>query len=106
MSSNNTYYVRNKERLQEKARVCYSKMVKKMQQNIMKISRTSLQERLQEQARNKYRESSNKEKDTREYGRNRCRNMLEEDKQKLKECKKWYRNAKCLFFIMHNVKDE
>ena len=100
MSSNNMCYVTNKERLQEKARVCYSKVVKKMLQNIMKISRTSLQERLQEQARNIYRESSNKDKDTREYGRNCYRNMPE-DKKKLKEYQKCYRNAKYNFIFYY-----
>ena len=45
--------------------------------------------RLQEQARNKYRESSNKEKDIkRKYGQNRYKNILKVDKQKLTEYQK------------------
>ena len=41
---------------------------------------------MQEQARNKYKELSNKEKDIkREYGKNIYRNTSEEDKQKLRE---------------------
>ena len=44
---------------------------------------------LKEQARNKYRELSDREKDKkREYERNRYRNMSEEEKQKLKEYQK------------------
>ena len=43
-------------------------------------------ERLTKQARDKYRNLSEKEKNKkREYGKNRFRNMLEEEKQRLKE---------------------
>ena len=52
------------------------------------------QKKLREQARNKYRELSEKEKDIkREHGRNRYKNMSEENKQELKECQKNYRKA-------------
>ena len=44
---------------------------------------------MQEQARNKYKELSNKEKDIkRKYGRNRYQNMSGENKQRLKEYQK------------------
>ena len=53
------------------------------------------QERLREQARDKYiilsEEDKNKKK---EYGKNRYHNMSEEEKQKLKEYQKKYRQAK------------
>ena len=43
----------------------------------------------------KYRELSNEEKDEkREYGRNGCQNMSEENKQRLKEYEKSYHKAK------------
>ena len=49
-------------------------MVNKKQKGIMKI----IKKRLWKQARNRYRELSNKKKDIkREYGRNRYRNMAE-----------------------------
>ena len=62
---------------------------------------------MQEQARNKYKELSNKEKDIkREYGKNIYRNTSEEDKQKLREylenyCKinKIYYKKKLLFLL-------
>ena len=48
----------------------------------MKIKKADLQE----QTRNKHKDLSNEEKDTkRKYGGNRCRNMSQEYKQKLKE---------------------
>ena len=52
-------------------------------------------ERLREQARDKYRNLSEEEKNKkREYGKNRYRNMSEEKKQRLKEYQKNYRKAK------------
>ena len=52
-------------------------------------------ERLREQARNKYRELSNAEKNLkREYGRDSYQNMSEENKQRLKEFQKSYRKVK------------
>ena len=53
------------------------------------------EERLREQARDKYRNLSEEEKNKkREYGKNRYHNMLEEKKQKLKEYQKNYSEAK------------
>ena len=50
-------------------------------------------EKLQEIPQNKYNKLFNKENDIRkEYGRNRYRNMSEEDKQRLKGYKKNYRD--------------
>ena len=49
-------------------------------------------ERLKEQARDKYRNLSEKNRKI-EYG-NRCRNMYEEKKKRLKEYQKNYREAK------------
>ena len=44
---------------------------------------------MREQAKNKYREISDEEKDKkREYGRNRYQNMSEKNKEILKECPK------------------
>ena len=52
-------------------------------------------ERLRLQARNKYRELSEKEKYIkRGFGRNRYKNMSEENRQRLKEYQKKYREAK------------
>ena len=52
-------------------------------------------ERLTEQARYKYRNLSEKEKNKkREYGRDRYHNMAEEKKQRLKEYQKNYHEAK------------
>ena len=51
--------------------------------------------RLRGQARDKYRNLSEEEKNKkREYGKNRYRNMSEEKKQRLKEYQKNYRKAK------------
>ena len=53
------------------------------------------QERLREQARDKYRSLSEEEKNkNREYGKNRYHNLSEEKKQRLKEYQKNYREAK------------
>ena len=53
------------------------------------------EERLREQARDKYRNLSEEEKNKkREYGKNRYHNMSEEKKQRLKEYQKNYREAK------------
>ena len=52
-------------------------------------------ERLRGQARDKYKNLSEEEKNKKiEYGRNRYHNMSEEKKQKLKEYQKNYREAK------------
>ena len=52
-------------------------------------------ERLREQARDKYRNLSEKEKnEKREYGKKRYHNMPQEEKQRLKEHQKNYRVAK------------
>ena len=52
------------------------------------------QERLREQARDKYRNLSEEEKNKkREYGKNRYHNMSEEKKQRLKEYRKNYLEA-------------
>ena len=52
-------------------------------------------ERLREQARDKYRNLSEKEKnEKREYGKKRYHNMSQEEKQRLKEHQKNYRVAK------------
>ena len=51
-------------------------------------------ERWREQARDKYRNLSEEEKNKKtEYGKNRYRNMSEEKKQRLKENQKNYREA-------------
>ena len=52
-------------------------------------------ERLREQARDKYRNLSEEEKNKkRAYGKNRYHNMSEEKKQRLKEYQKNYRETK------------
>ena len=52
-------------------------------------------ERLRVQARDKYRNLSEEEKNKKiKYGKNRCCNMSEEKKQRLKEHQKNYREAK------------
>ena len=75
-----TYYQRNLHAILNRAKDCYE----------------NDRERLREQARDKYRnlpeEEKNKQK--KEYGRNRYRNMFEEKKQKLKEYQKNYRISK------------
>ena len=53
------------------------------------------QERLRLQARDKYRNLSEEEKNyKREYGKNRRRNMSEEDKKRVREYQKNYRQIK------------
>ena len=50
---------------------------------------------MRDQAKNKYRNLSEEDKNKkREYGKNRYHNMSEEKKQKLKEYQKNYREAK------------
>ena len=52
-------------------------------------------ERLRQQARDKYRNLSEEEKNIkREYGKNRYHNMSEEKRQRLKEYQKNYREVK------------
>ena len=53
------------------------------------------------QARDKYRNLSEEEKDKkREYGKNRCHNMSKEEKKRLKEYQKNYREAKKYQYII------
>ena len=71
----------------------------------------SNKERLQEQARNKYRELSSKEKcEKGGYGRNRYQKMPGENKQRLKEYQKSHCKAKksklLSFFSLHGIKME
>ena len=62
MNNSNSYYQRNRERLSKNSK-----------------------ERVQEQARSKYREIANEEKEIkREYGRNRYINISEEDEKNYK----------------------
>ena len=79
--------------------------------NRAKVYYDNNKKKLREQARNKYRELSEKEKDIkREHGRNRYKNMSEENKQGLKECQKNYRKANkwasnfFVFFSLHGIK--
>ena len=54
-----------------------------------------IKERLRDQAKNKYKNLSEEDKNKkREYGKNRYHNMSEEKKQKLKEYPKKYRESK------------
>ena len=56
-----------------------------------------IQKRLREQARDKYRNLSEEDKNKkREHGRNRYQNMSEEKKQRLKKYQKNYRETKKL----------
>ena len=58
------------------------------------------QERLRKQARDKYRNLSQEEKnEKRKYGRKRCHNMFEEKKQSLKEYQKIIMRLKSLNVI-------
>ena len=55
----------------------------------------TIKKMLREQAKDKYRNLSEEDKNNkREYGRNRYHNMPEEKKQRLKEYQKNYREAK------------
>ena len=79
--SNKIYYQRNRDMILDRAKKCYE----------------NDQERLTEQARNRYRELSEEEKNKkRENGRNRLLNMSEQKKQKLKKYKKTYHATKKL----------
>ena len=56
-----------------------------------------IKDRLRAQARDKYRNLSEEDKNKkREYGRNRYYNMSEEKKERLKEYQKYYRETKKL----------
>ena len=56
---------------------------------------------MREQAKNKYREISDEEKDKkREYGRNRYQNMSEKNKEILKECPKKISKSKIKMFFL------
>ena len=79
--SETTYYQRNREVILNRAKDYYEN------------DKELLRER--ERAKNKYRESSEEEKNLkREYGKKRYHNMPEENKKKLKEYQKNYREAK------------
>ena len=76
-----TYYQRNREVILKKTKDYYEN------------NKELLRER--ERAKNKYRELSEEKKNIKtEYGRKRYHNMSEEDKKKLKEYQKNYREAK------------
>ena len=77
-----TYYQKNKEKILNRTKEYYENNKK----------------RLTEQTRNKYRELSNKKRDKnkREYGRNRYQNMSGDNKQRLKYYHKNYRKAKTI----------
>ena len=69
--------------------------------NIAKDYNGNNEERLRMQARDKYRNLSEEEKnEKREYGINRRRNMSEEEKKRLKEYQKNYREAKKSQYII------
>ena len=77
--SRRTYYQRNKEVLNDRAKKCYH--------NNKKV--------LTEKARNKYRELTVDEKNNkRKYGTDRYHNMSDDKKQKLKEYQKNYQKTK------------
>ena len=78
MNNKTIYYQRNRERILNKAKEYYK--------NNKKI--------LREEARTKYRELSNGKNIKREYGRNKYKNISKENKQRLKEYQKNYREAK------------
>ena len=82
--SETTYYQRNGEVILNRAKYYYKNNKKLLRER----------ERERERAKIKYRELSEKGKNIkREYGKKRY-NMSEEDKKKLKEYQKNYRNAK------------
>ena len=75
----NTYYQRNKDLILHRAKYYYE----------------NDNERLREQARDKYRSLSEEENNkTREYAKNKYHNMSDEKKKRLKEYQKNYREAK------------
>ena len=77
--SQKTYYQRSRDVILNKAKGYY----------------TNDEERLREQARYKYINLSEEQKNKkREYGKNRYHNMFKEKKQKLKQYQKNYREAK------------
>ena len=78
MNNKTIYYQRNRERILNRAKEYYK--------NNKKI--------LREEARTKYRELSNGKNIKREYGRNKYKNISKENKQRLKEYQKNYREAK------------
>ena len=71
---------------------CINYLLSKKQRKTIKSSKKYYEnnnERLLDQAKNKYRQSSDKEKDVKkEYGRNRYQNISEENEQRLKEYQK------------------
>ena len=98
MNNSITYYQRNKDCKQTQITVIIRKVVKKKQKNIMKIIKK----------RNKSRQLPNEEKDMKkEYRRNQYRNMLKEDKQKLKMIKKSIVTyKKKYFYFIYSIKNE
>ena len=60
-------------------------------------------ERLRMQARDKYRNLSEEEKNKKEYGKNRYHNMSEEKKMRLKEYQKIIERQKNLNTIMNKI---
>ena len=61
-------------------------------------------ERLRKQARDKYRNLSKEEKNKKgEYGKNRCRNMSEQKKQRLKNIKKIIVRQDSLNIIVNKI---
>ena len=98
MNNSITYYQRNKDCKQTQITVIIRKVVKKKQKNIMKIIKK----------RNKSRQLPHEEKDMKkEYRRNQYRNMLKEDKQKLKMIKKSIVTyKKNYFYFIYSIKNE
>lgn len=95
MNSNNTYYKQNQKNTEKHESATLKKVIKKPKEYLKN------KKNIQTEARNKYRKLSNEEKDIkRKYLRDWNRNMLVEDTQKLKECKKYF----CWFTC--SIKDE
>ena len=82
MSDNTTYYQRNREWILNQAKVYYENNT----------------DTIRVQARNKYRELSNEEKNIRrENRRNRYQNMSEENKQRLRKYQTKYQSRKSIW---------
>ena len=71
--------------------------------NIAKDYYGNNEERLRMQARDKYRNLSEEEKNKKEYGKNRYHNMSEEKKMRLKEYQKIIERQKNLNTIMNKI---
>ena len=106
MSKDDAISIMNNSNLNDKSGVCViikkKKMIEKTYQtktdlilNRAKDYYKNDKERLRDNARDKYRNLPEEEKNVkREYGRNGYRNVSEEKKQRLKEYQKNYREAK------------